>query len=92
MDNSQDLSQGEIYFSSHYGELRIRDLVVTHAVRALDKLVREHGHGVLVTPLGRALIDRASLEGSVATEIDAVSGNRKMLRGADGRFVGAWST
>ncbi len=91
MDNSttQDLTQDRIYESSR-GPVESQTMVVTHSVRALDKLVRDHGHGVLVTSFGQALIRRASLEGSVASQVDAIRGDKKMLRASDGRFVGAW--
>ncbi len=91
MDNSttQDFSQDLVYQGSR-GPVEVRDMVVTYAHRALDKIVREHGHGILTTPLGRALIQRASLEGSIASQVDSISGERKMLRGEGGRFVGSW--
>ncbi len=91
MDNipSQDFSQAELYQGSR-GPVEVRTMVVTYAHRALDKVVRDHGHGVLTTPLGQALIARASLEGSIATQVDSISGNTRMLRGAGGRFVGGY--
>jgi len=92
MDNTpqQDFSQNSIYQGSR-GPVEVETMVVTYAVRAFDKLLREHGHSVLSTPLVRAIAGRAQLEGSIATQVDAIRGGKKMLRGADGRFVGAWS-
>src|SRR6266511_3977605 len=85
----QNLQQSEIWQGSR-GPVEISEMVVTYAVRALDKLVRNHSHSVLTTPLGQALIARASLEGSTATGVDAIQGDLRMLRGADGKFVGGY--
>lgn len=83
-----DLNQDTVYNSSR-GDVMIEEMVVTHAQRALDKLVREHGETVRDTPLGRALADRAARDGE-ATDVDAIQGGSKMIRGRDGRFTGKW--
>jgi hypothetical protein len=90
MDNNtqQDFTQDSIYQGSRC-PVEVRD-IVTYAHRAFDKLVREHGHSILNTPLVQAIAKRASLEGSIASQVDSISGRRKMLRGTDGQFVGAW--
>jgi len=92
MDNSttQDFDQELVYQSSR-GPIEIPTMVVTVAVRSYDKLQRTHGHTILGTPLMEALGRRAQLEGSIASQVDAISGDKKMLRGTDGKFVGAWS-
>ena len=91
MDNGrqQDFTQELIYESSR-GPIEISTMVVTVAVRSYDKLIRLQGHSILGTPLMEALGRRARLEGSIATQVDAIQGDKRMLRGTDGRFVGAW--
>jgi hypothetical protein len=87
MDN--DLTQDTTYQSSR-GPIEIRTMVVTVAVRSYDKLLRTQGHSILRTPLMEVLARRAQLEGSIASEVHAVSGDKRMLRGTDGRFVGGY--
>jgi hypothetical protein len=91
MDNNatQDFTQGLIYQGSR-GPVDVGTMVVTYAVRAFDKLLREHGLSVLNTPLVRAIARRAQLEGSTATGVHAVSGDKRMLRGSGGQFVGSY--
>jgi hypothetical protein len=91
MDNnaSQDFTQELIYQGSR-GPVDVRTMVVTYAVRAFDKLLREHGHSLLNTPLVGAIAKRAQLEGSIATGVDAVSGDKRMLRGTNGTFLGGY--
>jgi hypothetical protein len=91
MDNStaQDFTQDRIYEGSR-GLVDVGTMVVTYAVRAFDKLLREHGHAVLNTSLVTAIAGRAQLEGSTATGVDAISGDKRLLRGTDGTFVGGY--
>lgn len=89
MVTAQDLEQGTYYESSREGRLEIRWLAVPHAERALSKLIEEHGDDVLVTPLGRALADRAGRAGE-PTEVHAIDGRSRMIRGEKGRFTGSY--
>jgi hypothetical protein len=88
--NVQDLDQGSIYLSSRLGELRVSDLAVTHAERALNALRREHGGLVDTTPLGRALLARTALCEARADDRLVAFGDASSvaLRGTDGRVKG----
>lgn len=90
MDN--DFTQDRTYVSSR-GPVEVHRLVVTHAVRIRDKLLREHGPGILETPLGRAIATRAGLEGSVATGVDTIGrrGDLMLRDRITGRFTGAYT-
>ena len=85
----QDLNQDRIYSSSREGDIEVRWMVVTHAQRALDKLIKDHGPEVVETPLGKALRSRASIVAE-ATGVDSIDGGSKMLRSVDGKFAGAY--
>jgi hypothetical protein len=65
-------------------------MVVTHARRALQRLELELGAEVRETELARALLRRAELEGSACTQVRAIAGEGRMLRGPAGRWVGCW--
>ena len=86
---TQDFGQDRIYEGSR-GPVDVGTMVVTNAVRAFDKLRCEHGHAVLNTPLVAAIARRAQLEGSTASDVHAVSGDTRMLRGSGGQFVGSY--
>jgi hypothetical protein len=86
----QDLGQGRAYVSCGRGRLQVRKMVVTHASRALRRLELELGAEVRETELARALLRRAELEGSACTQVRAIAGEGRMLRGPAGRWVGCW--
>jgi hypothetical protein len=78
-----------MFTARSYGLICTAAIPTTHAVRALARLVREHGEGVRETALGCALAARAAVDGDTATPVTAFGGGF-MLRGPDGRFTGAW--